>query len=72
MARQLKALAGIRHLSAIHLQDGYVAIEEIADVEVLSVRAEDCPSGSPRTSTSPTFVTFLPSIFSTTTLPLRL
>src|SRR2546426_1453114 len=29
------------------------------------------PSGKPPTSTSPTFVTFLPSILSTTTLPAR-
>ena len=47
MAGQLKALAGIRDLRAVHLQDGHVAVQEVADVEVLSIRAEDRPFGKP-------------------------
>src|SRR5512136_1018072 len=47
VSRQLKPLAGIRHLRAVHPQDGYVAVQEVADVEVLSVRAKDSPFGKP-------------------------
>ncbi len=71
LARQLKALTGIRHLCTVHLQDGHIPIYEVANIEVLPVRAENCPLRKGPTSTSPTLVTFLPSIFRTATLPLR-
>jgi len=47
MPRQLQPFARVRHPRAIHLQDRHVLVEEVADVEILAVRAEDRAFGKP-------------------------
>src|SRR5207247_2259647 len=45
LAREPEALPRVRDRSALHLEDGHVAVGVVADVEVLAVRAEDDPLG---------------------------
>ena len=63
MAGQFEPLPGVGDLGAVDFQDGEILVEVIADKQIFSVgRVNAAPSGRPPNSTSPTLVTFLPSI----------
>jgi len=68
MPRKLESLAGIRHGCVVDFQNGHVTVQIVVDIEILAIRAEHSLFSESTTSTSPAFVTSLPSIFKTTTL----
>ena len=69
MARQFDALPGVGQLVAVDPQHPQVLVDEIADIEIIAVRAERDALGQRADLDLPTLVTFLPSILSATTAP---
>jgi hypothetical protein len=72
MPGQREALARVDEPVALDAQDRHVLVDVVADVEIAPVVAEDGAFGQAADLDFVRLVTFLPSIFSATTLPFLL